>query len=155
MRRAGGTAASGVTATAGSSGLGSRVASAFVSTIGRDAHLPVQISHVKLAMHGLWGQAGKLVEVLDRARAAGVNVTADIYPYPYWHSGITVLFPNRDFANRAEARNARRRVGAMPQVHDSPSTCGGFRRCDAVSRLSPVARRSHCSRAQPFPADWS
>jgi N-acyl-D-amino-acid deacylase len=74
-----------------------------VITIGRAAHLPVQISHVKLAMHRLWGQAGKLVEVLDRARAGGVNVTADIYPYTYWQSGITVLFPNRDFANRAEA----------------------------------------------------
>jgi N-acyl-D-amino-acid deacylase len=74
-----------------------------VIAIGRDARLPVQISHVKLAMHGLWGQAGKLVDVLDRARAAGVNVTADIYPYRYWQSGITVLFPNRDFTNRAEA----------------------------------------------------
>ena len=74
-----------------------------VIAIGRDARLPVQISHVKLAMHSLWGQAGKLVAVLDRARAAGVNVTADIYPYTYWQSGITVLFPNRDFANRAEA----------------------------------------------------
>src|SRR5437867_958233 len=74
-----------------------------VIAIGRDARLPVQISHAKLAMHGLWGQAGKLVDVLDRARWAGVNVTADIYPYAYWQSGITVLFPNRDFANRAEA----------------------------------------------------
>jgi N-acyl-D-amino-acid deacylase len=74
-----------------------------VIAIGREARLPVQISHVKLAMHGLWGQAAKLVDVLDRARASGVNVTADIYPYTYWQSGITVLFPNRDFANRAEA----------------------------------------------------
>jgi N-acyl-D-amino-acid deacylase len=75
-----------------------------VIAIGRDARLPVQISHVKLAMHSLWGQAGKLVDVLDRARSVGVNVTADIYPYTYWQSGITVLFPNRDFANRSEAQ---------------------------------------------------
>ena len=74
-----------------------------VIAIGREAHLPVQISHVKLAMHGLWGQAATLVGVLDRAREGGVDVTADIYPYAYWQSGITVLFPNRDFANRAEA----------------------------------------------------
>jgi len=74
-----------------------------VIAIGREAGLPVQISHVKLAMHSLWGQAGKLVGVLDRARASGVNVTADIYPYTYWQSVITVLFPNRDFGNRAEA----------------------------------------------------
>ena len=87
-----------------------------VIAIGREARLPVQISHVKLAMHGLWGQAGKLVEVLDRARAAGVNVTADIYPYPYWHSGITVLFPNRDFANRAEAELVVKEVVTPPDL---------------------------------------
>lgn len=87
-----------------------------VIAIGRDAHMPVQISHVKLAMHGLWGQAGKLVEVLDRARAAGVNVTADIYPYTYWQSGITVLFPNRDFANRAEAELVVKEVVTPPNL---------------------------------------
>lgn len=74
-----------------------------VIRIGREARLPVQISHVKLAMRGLWGQAEKLIAVLDRARASGVNVTADIYPYTYWQSGMTVLFPDRDFNNRAEA----------------------------------------------------
>jgi N-acyl-D-amino-acid deacylase len=81
-----------------------------VIAIGRAARLPVQISHVKLAMLSLWGQAGKLVDVLDRARAAGVNVTADIYPYTYWQSGITVLFPNRDFSNRTEAEFVVREV---------------------------------------------
>src|SRR6266542_1744967 len=74
-----------------------------VIRIGREARLPVQISHVKLAMRGLWGQADKLIAVLDRARASGVNVTADIYPYTYWQSGMTVLFTDRDFTNRAEA----------------------------------------------------
>jgi N-acyl-D-amino-acid deacylase len=74
-----------------------------VIRVGREARLPVQISHVKLAMRGLWGQADKLLAVLDRARASGVDITADIYPYTYWQSGMTVLFPNRDFTNRAEA----------------------------------------------------
>ena len=37
--------------------------------IGRQAHLPVQISHAKLAMKSLWGQAGSLLRLLDRARA--------------------------------------------------------------------------------------
>jgi N-acyl-D-amino-acid deacylase len=74
-----------------------------VIRIGREARLPVQISHLKLAMRGLWGQADKLVGALDAARASGVNITADIYPYTYWQSGMTVLFPDRDFTNRAEA----------------------------------------------------
>lgn len=72
-------------------------------TIGRETGMPVEISHVKLAMVSLWGQAPRLLERLDRARAAGVRVTADIYPYTYWSSTLTVLFPQRDFENRATA----------------------------------------------------
>ncbi|HEX6057990.1 MAG TPA: D-aminoacylase [Gemmatimonadaceae bacterium] len=80
--------------------------------IGRETGMPVQISHVKLAQRSLWGQADSLLRTLDRARAAGVDVTADIYPYPYWQSTLTVLFPERDFADRAEAEYALREVAA-------------------------------------------
>lgn len=79
-------------------------------TIGREARIPVQVSHIKLAMRGLWGQADRLLKTLDAARASGVNVTADIYPYTYWQSGMTVLFPNRDFDNREAAEFALREV---------------------------------------------
>ena len=75
-----------------------------ILAIGREAKLPVQISHVKLAMRNLWDQAPRLLALLDRARAEGVDVTADVYPYLYWHSSLTVLFPERDFENLAEAR---------------------------------------------------
>ncbi|HXG54169.1 MAG TPA: D-aminoacylase [Vicinamibacterales bacterium] len=78
--------------------------------IGREARIPVQISHLKLAMRSLWGQTDRLIRTLDAARATGVSVTADIYPYPYWQSGMTVLFPNRDFDNRLEAEFALREV---------------------------------------------
>lgn len=75
-----------------------------ILVIGREAQLPVQISHVKLAMRSLWGEAPKLLAKLDAARAEGIDVTADIYPYLYWHSTLTVLFPERDFENLAVAR---------------------------------------------------
>ena len=78
--------------------------------IGRQARIPVQISHVKLAMRSLWGQTGRLIKTLDAARAAGVDVTADIYPYTYWQSGMTVLFPERNFQDRKEAEFALREI---------------------------------------------
>ena len=81
-----------------------------VITIGREAGLPVQISHLKLAMVPLWGQADSLLSVLDRARASGIDVSADIYPYAYWQSTLTVLFPNRDFDNRTEAERILREI---------------------------------------------
>lgn len=71
-----------------------------IISLGRDAGLPVQISHMKLAMKGLWGQAGRLIDRLDEARAQGVDITADIYPYEYWQSTMRVLLPERDFENR-------------------------------------------------------
>ena len=70
--------------------------------IGRTNAMPVQVSHIKLGMHDLWGQAGTLIAVLDRARASGVQLTADIYPYTYWQSNLGVLYPKRNFSDRAE-----------------------------------------------------
>lgn len=82
--------------------------------IGKVTGMPVQVSHIKLAMRNLWGRADSLVGVLDAARADGVNLTADIYPYPYWHSTLTVLFPKRDYNDRHEAEVALTEV-STPQ----------------------------------------
>lgn len=84
--------------------------------IGREARLPVQVSHMKLAERSLWGQADSLLRTLDRARASGVDITADIYPYTYWQSGITVLFPARKFDDRAAAVYALREVAAADGI---------------------------------------
>jgi N-acyl-D-amino-acid deacylase len=74
-----------------------------VIAIGRTHNMPVQISHIKLGMLDLWGQADKAVAVLDKARASGVQLTADIYPYMYWQSNLGVFFPTRNFSDRSEA----------------------------------------------------
>lgn len=81
-----------------------------VIDIGRRSRIPMQISHMKLAMTSLWGQADKLISKLDAARRRGIAVTADVYPYRYWQSSLTVLFPERDFTNRAAAEFALREV---------------------------------------------
>jgi len=70
--------------------------------IGRENRMPVQVSHIKLGMHDLWGQAEKLVGVLDAARRSGVQLTADIYPYTYWQSNLGVLYPKRNYADEKE-----------------------------------------------------
>ena len=71
--------------------------------IGRQARLPVQVSHTKMAMKSLWGHADSLLAVLDRARSSGIDITADVYPYRFWQSGLTVLFPERNFSDRKAA----------------------------------------------------
>jgi N-acyl-D-amino-acid deacylase len=74
--------------------------------IGREADVPVQVSHMKLAMRSLWGQADQVLARLDGARARGVRVRADVYPYTAWQSTMTVLFPDRDFTDLEAARFA-------------------------------------------------
>jgi N-acyl-D-amino-acid deacylase len=63
--------------------------------IGREARLPVQISHIKLGTAGVWGKADQVIGMIDAARQAGIDVTADCYPYDAWASTITVLIPSR------------------------------------------------------------
>jgi N-acyl-D-amino-acid deacylase len=70
--------------------------------IGRDAKIPVQVSHMKLAMRALWGQGDRLIATLDSARRTGIDVTADVYPWTMWQSTLTVLYPKRNFDDRAE-----------------------------------------------------
>jgi N-acyl-D-amino-acid deacylase len=74
--------------------------------IGREAKIPVQVTHMKLAMKDWWGQSARFLGVLDAARAEDIEVTADIYPYDAWHADLTVLFPKRDFTNRESAQFA-------------------------------------------------
>lgn len=49
--------------------------------IGRQAHLPIMISHIKALGKGVWGQAPQIVAMIDAARAEGINVVANQYPY--------------------------------------------------------------------------
>ena len=88
-----------------------------VITIGRVNHMPVQVSHIKLGMLDLWGQADSVIHVLDRARASGVQVTADIYPYTFWQSNLGVLFPKRNFADSVEAAFVLAHVVARRRHH--------------------------------------
>jgi N-acyl-D-amino-acid deacylase len=77
-----------------------------VIEIGRQAKLPVQISHLKIAMIDKWGQADKIIQKLEKARKEGIDISADVYPYTFWQSSLDVLLPNRDFTDRKAAQFA-------------------------------------------------
>lgn len=74
--------------------------------IGKITKMPVQISHIKLAKKSDWNTAPQIIAQLEQARAQGVQITADIYPYTFWNSTLRVLFPARDYANLASAQLA-------------------------------------------------
>jgi N-acyl-D-amino-acid deacylase len=78
--------------------------------IARRAELPAHVSHIKLARRSLWGEAPALLEKLNNARAQGLHITADIYPYTFYESTMRILFPKRDFDNRESAEFALREL---------------------------------------------
>ena len=129
-----------------------------IITIVREAKLPVQISHTKLAMRDLWGHADSLVRILDAARKSGVDITADVYPYLYWHSTLTVLFPKRDFENRTSAEFALTQTSTpggllLGHYEPNPSYAGKtvaeiskLRGTDSITTLIDLIRDSEAMR---------
>lgn len=62
--------------------------------IGRRAGLPVQISHFKVANRTMWGQSTRSIQMVLAARAAGLDVTVDQYPYTASSTNLGVLLPS-------------------------------------------------------------
>src|SRR6266853_4075101 len=61
--------------------------------IGREAHLPVEIWHIKVAGKQNWGRMPEVVAKINAARAAGMDITADTYAYPAWFNGLSAFIP--------------------------------------------------------------
>jgi N-acyl-D-aspartate/D-glutamate deacylase len=59
-----------------------------VIRIGREAHMPVHISHIKALGADVWGLSDSVIAMMTRARAQGVNISA--CQYPYTASGTSV-----------------------------------------------------------------
>lgn len=74
-----------------------------VIEIALNAAVPAIISHIKLADMEFWHTADAVIEKLEAARAGGADVSADIYPYLRWQANLSVLFPERDYTDRAVA----------------------------------------------------
>src|ERR1700691_616272 len=61
--------------------------------IGREAHVPVEIWHIKVAGKKNWGRMPEVVAKIDAARAAGADVTADTYAYTAWFNSFSAFVP--------------------------------------------------------------
>jgi dihydroorotase/N-acyl-D-amino-acid deacylase len=61
--------------------------------IGREAHIPVEIWHFKVAGKANWGHMAESVARVNQARAEGVDVTADTYAYTAWFNSLSAFVP--------------------------------------------------------------
>ena len=61
--------------------------------IGREAHIPVEIWHFKVAGKANWGHMPQSIARVNKARAEGVDVEADTYAYTAWFNTMSAFVP--------------------------------------------------------------
>lgn len=84
--------------------------------IGKEAKLPVQISHIKAGNRNVWGKSAEAIALIEAERKNGFDITADAYPYTAWASTITVLVPSRKHEDRSEIEKGLKNVGGADKV---------------------------------------
>jgi len=62
--------------------------------IAREAHIPAEISHIKLSGPANWAQATKVLDRIAEMRAEGLDITQDQYAYTASSTGISQLIPD-------------------------------------------------------------
>ncbi|MBT8338121.1 MAG: D-aminoacylase, partial [Gemmatimonadetes bacterium] len=99
--------------------------------IGRRSGARVVASHIKAKGAHYWGSSHAAIQQIERARAEGVRVWADQYPYPTSGSdGNTVLIPRWALQDEAaQSREDARPPGDVLEAHlDDPETAAAIRR---------------------------
>jgi len=61
--------------------------------IAREGHLRAHVSHIKLSGKPSWGRATKVIDLIEKARGDGLDITQDQYAYTASSTGISQLIP--------------------------------------------------------------
>ncbi len=75
--------------------------------VGREANMPVQISHLKVKGRTRWGTIGSAIHLIESYREEGVDVVVDAYPYERASTNLGVNLPRWAVAGSAEDIAAR------------------------------------------------
>ncbi|HKE29511.1 MAG TPA: D-aminoacylase [Bryobacteraceae bacterium] len=81
--------------------------------IGEEGHLPTQITHHKIIGKANWDASVETLKLVEAARARGVDVTIDQYPYTASSTGISSLFPR--WSLEGGQKSLLERLGAPDQ----------------------------------------
>jgi N-acyl-D-aspartate/D-glutamate deacylase len=65
----------------------------FAIRVAEEAKIPVHIFHLKIRAKDNWGTVGKYLRMIEDARARGLDITANQYPYTAMNHGWSAFFP--------------------------------------------------------------
>lgn len=134
-------------------GLGVFDAVAEALEIGRRARVPVDVIHLKIAEHTLWGTMPKLIETLAAARAQGAEVQANVYPYragqndlatiipPWAHEGGSQALVERLRDAALHGRLEKEILGGLPGWYNHYTATGSWEGMLLVSLTNPEYKR--------------
>ncbi|MBI4520036.1 MAG: D-aminoacylase [Gemmatimonadetes bacterium] len=93
----------------------------FVIRVAEEARIPAHIYHFKIRARDNWGTIGRYIDQVERARARGLDVTANQYPYTAMFHGWSAFFPiwareggPEEFARRLQDPAVRERIRQDP-----------------------------------------
>jgi len=100
-------------------------------TIGREAKIPVEIWHLKVSGRPNWGRMPEVVAAIERARAQGVEVSANVYPYTASSNGLDSSVPTWAHDGGVEAMIARfhdsaQRERILREIREGEDGRGGW-----------------------------
>jgi len=113
--------------------------------IGREAHIPVEISHFKVADNKMWGDSTITLGLVEAARDEGLDVMIDQYPYTAGSTGLANVLPawaragtEEDFQARLDDPETRARIKA-----DTIAKLNGARAAGDLSRIVVASFSTH------------
>jgi len=114
-------------------------------TIGHEADLPVQVSHLKVADNTMWGSSTRILEMFETARGQGLDIAVDQYPYTAGSTGLANVFPTwaragsrEDFQARLDDPETRAKIKA-----DTVRKLNGARAAGDLSRITIASFKDH------------
>ncbi|MCU0387704.1 MAG: D-aminoacylase [Chitinophagaceae bacterium] len=75
--------------------------------IGREANIPIEISHFKVSGQNNWGRSRETLALVEAARREGLDVTIDQYPYTASSTSLSTLLPDWALADGQDSIKAR------------------------------------------------
>jgi N-acyl-D-amino-acid deacylase len=113
--------------------------------IGRETRAPVQISHFKAIGRGNWDLSAKALDLIDRARSEGLDVTADLYPYLASSTSLGATLPHWAKEGNKESIVKRLEDAGLRRKMDTEMQSAGY--THDLSWAQVVVSRSPRNRA--------
>jgi len=89
--------------------------------VGKEAGMPVEISHLKIDRRSFWGASDQSLALIEKFRREGIEITADQYPYDRAATGLSLRLPSWALADGkvkerlADPETRRKIVAAMKE----------------------------------------